>query len=265
MIRIRTGTAWRHDPRLPAMLRRVRAGGQAAVQSIVDALAIEVDGVDIAAGRAEGPLLPSLEALLRALARVLGGAPHATVAFPDGGLELVVRRRGASALLTVVSVARPSRVLARDVEVDLEALSAAAPGELPRGSETILLVEDEVAVRDAVRSLLARLGYQVIAAKDGADALDRIRRDRTLALDLLLTDVVMPGMNGRELAARLRAQHPGAGVLFMSGYAHDVFAPGEVLDEAVDLVAKPFSPEALARRVREALDRRAGAAGAAAR
>ncbi|BDG06492.1 outer membrane protein assembly factor BamB family protein [Anaeromyxobacter oryzae] len=126
MIRIRTGTAWRHDPRLPAMLGRVRTAGQATVRSIVDALAIEVDGVDLAAGRAEGPLLPSLEALLRAVARVIGGASHATVAFPDGGLELFVRRRGGSALLTIVSVARPSRVLARDVEVELEALSAAA-------------------------------------------------------------------------------------------------------------------------------------------
>jgi outer membrane protein assembly factor BamB len=126
VIRIRTGTAWRHDPRLPATIRRAGAASRAAVRAIVDALAIEVDGVDIAAGRAEGPLLPSLEALLRAVARVVGGAPHATVAFPEGGLELLVRRRGASALLTVVSVERPSRVLARDVDVELEALAAAA-------------------------------------------------------------------------------------------------------------------------------------------
>jgi outer membrane protein assembly factor BamB len=127
MIRIRTGTSWHHDPDLASALRR--AAGRArtlATRGIVDALAIEVDGVDLAAGRAEGALLPSLEELLRAIARVVAGAPHAAVTFHDGALELVVRRRGASALLTVVSLDRPSRVLARDVEVELDALSAAA-------------------------------------------------------------------------------------------------------------------------------------------
>ncbi|ABC81407.1 PQQ-binding-like beta-propeller repeat protein [Anaeromyxobacter dehalogenans] len=127
MIRIRTGTSWRLDPDLTAALRRAAGPARtAATRAIVDALAIEVDGIDIAGGRAEGPLLPSLEALLRAVARVVGGAPHAAVAFHEGALELVLRRRGGSALLTLVSLARPSRVLARDVEVDLEALAAAA-------------------------------------------------------------------------------------------------------------------------------------------
>lgn len=127
MIRIRPGQAWRHDPRLAAALRRAgpRARAEAA-RGAVDALALEVDGIDIAAGRAEGALLPSLEALLRAVARVTSGAPHATVAFADGALELLIRRRGPSALLTVVSVSRPSRVLAQDVEVDLEELAGAA-------------------------------------------------------------------------------------------------------------------------------------------
>lgn len=127
MIRIRTGTSWRHDPDLAYALRRAAGPARTlATRAIVDALAIEVDGVDLAAGRAEGALLPSLEALLRAIARVVAGASHAAVAFHEGALELVVRRRGASALLTVVSLDRPSRVLARDVEVELEALAAAA-------------------------------------------------------------------------------------------------------------------------------------------
>ncbi len=127
MIRIRTGGSWRHDPRLRAALERAAAPARAAAaRAVVDALAIEVDGVDIAAGRAEGPLLPSLEALLRAVARVVGGAPHATVAFAEGELEILLRRRGPSALLTVVAVSRPSRVLARDVEVDVEDLASAA-------------------------------------------------------------------------------------------------------------------------------------------
>ncbi|MGC3998385.1 MAG: PQQ-binding-like beta-propeller repeat protein [Anaeromyxobacter sp.] len=93
---------------------------------MADAVAIEVDGVDLAAGQAEAPLLPSLEGLLRAVSRVLSGEPSGAVALGDGGLELIIRRRGASALLTVVQLGRPSHVLARDVEVELEALAAAA-------------------------------------------------------------------------------------------------------------------------------------------
>jgi hypothetical protein len=127
MMRIRTGASWRHDPRLREALGRARGGARAAAaRAVVDALALEVDGIDIAAGRAEGALLPSLEALLRAVARVVGGAGHAAVAFPEGEVEVLIRRRGASALLTVVALSRPSRVLARDVEVDVEDLAAAA-------------------------------------------------------------------------------------------------------------------------------------------
>jgi len=123
MIRIRTGAAWRHDP---ALRRGAGPARAAAARAVVDALALEVDGVDVAAGLAEGPLLPALEALLRAVARIVGGASHATVAFPDGEVDLLIRRRGRAALLTVVALSRPSRVIARDVEVELDALAAAA-------------------------------------------------------------------------------------------------------------------------------------------
>ncbi len=126
MIRIRTGASWRHDPRVGALRRAGAPARAAAARALVDALSLEVDGVDIAAGRAEAPLLPSLEALLRAVARVVGGALHATVPFPDGEIELVIRRRDAMALLTVVALTRPTRLLARDVEVEVEALAAAA-------------------------------------------------------------------------------------------------------------------------------------------
>src|SRR5512135_2279798 len=126
MVRIRTGTSWLHDPALRATLRGASGAARAAAaRAVVDALALEVDGIDIAAGLAEGPLLPSLEALLRAIARVVGGASHATVTFPDGEVELLLRRRGTTALLSVVALSRPSRVLARDVEVEVEALAAA--------------------------------------------------------------------------------------------------------------------------------------------
>ena len=127
MVRIRAGTAWRHDPALRAAARhRVGPERAAAAREVVGALALEVDGVDIAAGLAEGPLLPSLEALLRAVARVVRGEPQATVPFADGAVELLVRRRGRSAFLSVVALSRPSRVLARDVEVEVDALAAAA-------------------------------------------------------------------------------------------------------------------------------------------
>lgn len=118
---------------------------------MVDALALEVEGVDIARGRAEGPLLPTLEALLRSIARVVAGAPLATVALPDAELELAIHRRGGSALLTVVAVSRPSHVLARDVEVELEELAAAAleaSAELCRELSEVL---PEVATREARR------------------------------------------------------------------------------------------------------------------
>jgi hypothetical protein len=127
MIQIRVGDSWKHDPALRAALRRTAGAARAAaVSRIIDVLAIEVDGVDLAAGRTEGPLLPSLEGLLRAIARLLSGMGNASVPLREGEIELVLRRREASALLTFVELGPPSRVLAREVEVDLEALSAAA-------------------------------------------------------------------------------------------------------------------------------------------
>lgn len=127
MIRIRAGGGWKVDPAVRDALRRSSARARAdAALAIVDVLAIEVDGVDIAAGRGEGTLLPSLEGLLRAVARLLAGAPHASVAFEGGDLELALRRRGNSALLTLVAPGPPARVLATDVKVELDALAGAA-------------------------------------------------------------------------------------------------------------------------------------------
>ena len=128
MVRIRIGAGWRHDPALRGALREARSAPAraAAVRRIVDVMAIEVDGVDIAAGRAEGPVLAGAEDLLRALTRLVAGDAQASVAFQDGTVELVLRRRGGSALLSVVALGRPTRLLARDVEVDLDALAGAA-------------------------------------------------------------------------------------------------------------------------------------------
>ncbi|MBI5066736.1 MAG: PQQ-binding-like beta-propeller repeat protein [Deltaproteobacteria bacterium] len=125
MVRIRVGSGWREDPAIRLALTR---GGTAAAQAVrraTDAVAIEVDGVDVARGRAEGPLLPALTSLADSLARLVAGEPVASAHLPEGAVELLLRRSGPAVLLSVVSLGRPSRVLARDVSVELDALRQA--------------------------------------------------------------------------------------------------------------------------------------------
>src|SRR5919197_1853688 len=126
MVRVRLGASWREDPTLRNALARGGSAAEDAAARVVDALAIEVDGVDVAAGQAEGALVAGVTALADAALRVLGGAPRAQVHFSEGGLELLLRRRATSVLLTVVALGRPARVLARDVEVELAELVRAA-------------------------------------------------------------------------------------------------------------------------------------------
>lgn len=121
------------------------------------------------------------------------------------------------------------------------------------GSETILMVEDEGAVRQLATHILKGHGYQVLCAGNGAEAL-RLSREHQGAIDLLVTDVVMPGMNGEQLARRLQSERPGLRVLFMSGYSDELMARYRVLDEDSAFLAKPFTLEALARKVRAVLD-----------
>jgi PAS domain S-box-containing protein len=123
-----------------------------------------------------------------------------------------------------------------------------------RGSETVLVAEDQPAVRSLVRRALEADGYQVLEAGDGVDAL-RLAEEHDGAVDLLLTDVVMPRMGGRELADRMRAVDPGLRVLYMSGYAEEQIARRGVLDPGTHLLEKPFEPATLKRQVRDALDR----------
>jgi CheY-like chemotaxis protein len=128
---------------------------------------------------------------------------------------------------------------------------ALAPESGTRGLETVLVVEDEEAVRELAVASLERHGYRVIAASGGEAALG-LAAGFVGTIHLLLSDVGMPGMKGPELADRLRAQRPGICVLFMSGYAADVVKPND-LKEAT-LISKPFSPAALTRAVRRVLD-----------
>jgi PAS domain S-box-containing protein len=124
---------------------------------------------------------------------------------------------------------------------------------LPGGTETLLLVEDEAAVRSSARRLLERQGYTVLEARHGGDAL-RIVEESGRQIDLVVTDLVMPEMGGKELAERLRAHRPGLKVLFMSGYTEKVIAAGGVMPPNTGFVEKPFTVEQLMRRLREILD-----------
>jgi signal transduction histidine kinase/ActR/RegA family two-component response regulator len=133
----------------------------------------------------------------------------------------------------------------------------ASPGEasgLPRGAETILVVEDDEAVRATTHRMLERQGYRVIAAQ-GEDDCFEAARDRSRRIDLLVTDVVMPGIHGKELYDQLAALQPGLQVLYMSGHTQSIIAHHGVLEPGACFIQKPFSVASLAGKVREALDR----------
>lgn len=123
----------------------------------------------------------------------------------------------------------------------------------PAGSETILLVEDEDVVRGLARQILEQAGYKVLDASGGEEAI-RLCRERSEPIHLLLTDVVMPETSGREIAQRLTSLRPATRVLFMSGYTDDAIVHHGVLDSGVEFIQKPFTPMALAKKVREVLD-----------
>ena len=125
--------------------------------------------------------------------------------------------------------------------------------KLTKGSETILLVEDEEMLRKLGRQTLKGHGYHVLEAANGDEAI-AIAAKHEGPIDLLLTDVIMPGMNGREVATCLLEKRPSLRVLFMSGYTDDAIVHQGVLDESANFIQKPFSPDGLARRVREVLD-----------
>ncbi|MDP9149112.1 MAG: ATP-binding protein, partial [Myxococcota bacterium] len=123
----------------------------------------------------------------------------------------------------------------------------------PRGAETVLLVEDEKHVRALAQAILRQYGYHVLEAHSGGDALV-ISEQHPATIHLLLTDVVMPRMSGRELAERLCVQRPAMKVLFMSGYSDASIVHHGILDSDIDFIHKPITPDALARKVREVLD-----------
>lgn len=168
----------------------------------------------------------------------------------------IVRQHGGAVTLdselgrgTVFRVYLPAAE-ATDPQAD-ETVARADPGN---GTETILLVEDEVSVRMITRALLERQGYLVLEAAHGVEALDVWERERG-KIDLLFTDLMMPeGVNGRDLAARLQQRDPNLRVIFTSGYSADIAGRELSLSEGRNFLQKPYSRQRLLETVRNCLD-----------
>ena len=143
------------------------------------------------------------------------------------------------------------RILLPMAEEKVAEADAPAQAHSPKGSETILVVEDEEAVRKLTRIILSVGGYTVLEAANGFEALELCGQR---SIDLLLTDVVMPQMSGRELVEKVSLIRPRMKVLYMSGYTDDAIVRHGVLDAGVPLLQKPFTPDTLSRKVREILD-----------
>jgi PAS domain S-box-containing protein len=163
----------------------------------------------------------------------------------SGGEVVVESNPGRGATFTIY--------LPRITEPALSAPSHEAEPAIRAGTETILLVEDELGVRQLVCEMLQRLGYQILQAGGGAEALQLFEQHKG-SIDLLITDVIMPQMSGRELAQRLKLVQPSLKVLYISGYTDDMLAHHGVLESNVFLLQKPFAPDELAKKLREVLD-----------
>ncbi|MFZ5450543.1 MAG: PAS domain S-box protein [Thermodesulfobacteriota bacterium] len=139
------------------------------------------------------------------------------------------------------------------VDAAVETVKAEKPAELPYGTETILVVEDEDALRALICKALKKFGYRTLEARHGGEAL-LICEEATERIQLMLVDVVLPQMSGPQIAARLAHLQPGMKVLFMSGYTENAITHHGVLDQRVPFLQKPFKPVTMVRKVREVLD-----------
>jgi CheY-like chemotaxis protein len=173
----------------------------------------------------------------------LGLATVHGVVTQSGGTIEVESRRGAGTAFTI------------SLPLSERALTPALPlvPAAPDGAETVLLVDDEPEVRDVVAEMLTRRGYAVVAASDGHEAV-HAAADAERTVDLVLSDLVMRGLTGRETAERIRTLHPEAKVLYMSGYSDDRDAVAGAVQPGTGFIQKPFSGDDLARQVRALLD-----------
>jgi two-component system, cell cycle sensor histidine kinase and response regulator CckA len=145
------------------------------------------------------------------------------------------------------------RIYLPRIDEPADSVAAVETRTAPQGSETILLVEDEDAVRHLLRDVLKRYGYSVLDAANGGDAIE-LCRSHPGPIDLVVTDMVMPQISGWEVADAVSALRPKAKIIYMSGYIEHVVVEERVLDTGVAFLGKPFTPEALGRKVREVLD-----------
>lgn len=140
------------------------------------------------------------------------------------------------------------------VEQPLDVAARPITGPMPRGTETLLIVEDEPVVRQLACTVLATQGYEVLSAANGQDALDVAQEHKGSPIRLVVTDVIMPLMGGKLMAQWLKATYPDLKILFTSGYTDDAIAQQGVLETGVEFLSKPYTPATLARKVRKMLD-----------
>ena len=176
----------------------------------------------------------------------LGLATCQTIVHQSGGHIDVTSEldKGTTFKIYLPRVAQPLDAAARPVR----------SGPLPRGTETLLVVEDEPSVRHLARSVLDNLGYEVLSALNGQDALHVVREHKGSPIRLVITDVIMPLMGGKVMAEWLKATYPDLKILFTSGYTDEAISSHGVLETGVEFLPKPYTPAGLARKVRRLLD-----------
>jgi two-component system, cell cycle sensor histidine kinase and response regulator CckA len=127
-------------------------------------------------------------------------------------------------------------------------------GSLPRGTETLLIVEDDPSLRYLARTILENLGYEILSASNGRDALHIAQNRKGAPIRLVITDVVMPLMSGNVMAERLKTTYPNLKILYTSGYTHDVILHHGMLEAGIEFLPKPYTPAMLAGKMRQMLD-----------